>query len=547
MNRVVGNPARRGVARAAGLLVAGLSLAALVLGGAQAAGTRTAAGFEGVQLIVDYAAFGGQSFLALTLNLQGALSSGGAPPVAAAVQIAVPAGFQLDLSKPAGAKLGDLSAGIESATDGSGFAFADGPIVVDDPATYAADPVAQACAPGVHTAVWRASLSVIGQVISVPLAVDAVTDPGAASAYTIRLCPVRAPSTASPAGTTFVLFSAVLLNEAVAPAAPGNYTWSAFVTPANNFVADPTGTFELRAILPLPRSLTLDAQYDPKTHAAILSGSVSAAGKPTAGAAVSLVAHDRKDKLIDLGTVRTDATGAFRVRRPVDRTVDVEASIASTNGPCTAPSTAPGGCVSETVAGPQGASATVIVPRKTDAKLVLLPRDQALARRSTLGASDVPSNWIDVSGSAGPCPGFTPNLKPFTVSGQAFSHSFLSADQTTVASSTASVYGDRKSATTALARIALPAAARCQARAIGSGDSGASAISVGPLALPKIGDATRAFRAAVTIPQGVVNVDLVFVRVGRVVIELDVYALGAAEDGLEAALARRLASRARGQ
>lgn len=541
-----GNPARRGVARAAGLLATALALAAFVLGGAQAAGTRAAAGFDGAQLIVDHAAFGGQSFLALTLNLQDALAAGGIPPVAAAVQIAVPAGFQLDLSKPVGAAVGDLSAGIESAADGSGFAFADGPIVVDDPARYAADPVAQACAPGVHTAVWRASLTLGGQVTSVPLAIDAATDPGAASAYTIRVCPLSAPSATLPAGSTFVLFSAVLLNEVTAPAAPGDYTWSALVTPANNFVADPTGTFELRAILPVPRSLTLAAQYDAKAHAAVLSGSVSAAGKPTAGAAVSLVAHDRKDKLIDLGTVRTDAAGAFRLRRPIDRTVDVAASIASTDGPCTAPSTAPGGCLSETVAGPQGASATVIVPRKTDAKLVLLPRDQALARRSTLGVSDVPSNWIDVAGPAGPCPGFTPNLKPFTVSGQAFSHSFLSADQTAVASSTASVYADRKSATTALVRIALPAAARCQARAIGAGDSGPAPVSAGPLAFPKIGDATRAFRAAVTIPQGVVNVDLVFVRVGRVVIELDMYALGASEDGLEAVLARRLASRARG-
>ena len=542
-----GNSARRGVARAAGLLVATVSLAALVLGGAQAAGTRAAAGFDGAQLNVDYAAFGGQSFLALTLNLQDALASGGIPPVAAAVQIAVPAGFRLDLSKPVGAAVGDLSAGIESAADGSGFAFADGPIVVDDPATYAADPFAQACAPGVHTAMWRASLAAAGgQVISVPLAIDAATDAGAASAYTIRVCPLSAPTAALPAGSTFVLFSAVLLNEVTAPAAPGNYTWSALVTPANTFVADPTGTFELRATLPVPRALTLAAQYDAKAHAAVLSGSVSAAGKPTAGASVSLVAHDRKDKLIDLGTIRTDAAGAFRVRRAIDRTVDVAASIDSTDGPCTAPSTAPAGCVNETVSGPQGASATVIVPRKTDAKLVLLPRDQARAQRSTLGASDIPSDWIDVSGPAGPCLGFTPNLKSFTVSGQAFSHSFLSADQTTVASSTASVYADRKSATTALARIALPAAARCQARAIGSGDSGSASVSVGPLALPKVGDATRAFRAVVTIPQGVVNVDLVFVRVGRIVIELDVYALGASEDGLETALARRLASRARG-
>lgn len=534
---------RRGVARAAGLLVAALVLAAFILGGAQAAGTRAAAGFDGPQLTVDYATFGAQSVLALTVDLQNQSGSTDGLPVAAGLQIAVPTGFQLDLTKPPGTKIGDLSAGIASATDGSGFAFADGSIAVDDPATYAGDPVAQTCAPGVHTAVWRASLSVIGQLISVPIAVDATTDPGAPTAYTIRMCPLRGPSVAPPAGMTFILLSAILVNEVTAPVPPAVYTWSALVTPAKGFVADPTATFELRAILPLPQTLSLGAQYDPKTKSAVLSGKASAAGKPTVGAVVSLVSHDRKDRTTELGSVRTDAAGVFRVRRSVDRPVDVLASIAPSTGPCTTPSTAPGGCLSESTASPKATSVTVIVPRKKDAKLVLLPRDQALARRSTLGVGDVPSNWIDVAGPSGPCPGFTPNLKSFTVSGQAFSHSFLSADQAAIASSTASVYADRQSATTAFVRLALPAAVRCEAKSVGTN----GAVSVGPLSFPKVGDVARAFRASITIPQGIVNLDIVFVRVGRVVIELDVNSLGMAEDGLEAALARRLASRARGQ
>lgn len=543
---MVRQPRRPGAVRATGLLVAALALSALVLEGAQAAGTRAAGAFDGAQLSVTAVSFAGQSLVALSIDLQGQSGTvGAAPPTAAAIQVSVPVGFQIDLTKPTGTKIGDLYAGIESASDGSGFTFADASLVVDDPAIYAADPVAQACAPGVHGAVWRASFSVIGQVISLPIAVDAVTAPGATSAYTLRFCPFRAPSPALPAGVTFAFLSAGFSDGVTAPTTPGVYTWTALVTPATQFVADPTAAFELRAVVPLPQSLSLDAQYDPKTHSAVLNGKLIVAGQPKAGAVVSFVAYDQSDHRTELGTASTDSAGAFRVRRPFAKTADVAASVDSSTGPCSSPSSAPGGCLNETVSSPGGASATVIVPRKTDAKLVFLPRDQSLARSSILAAADLPGDWQDIAGPSGPCPEFTPNLRAFTVGGQAFSRVFVSADGSAIARSTASVYADRKSATTAIGRVALPAAARCQANDISSGSS--ASISVGKLSLPNIGNATRAYRATVTIPQGVVNVDLVFVRVGRVVVELDVYSLGSAQDGLETVLARKIAARARRQ
>ena len=538
----MGNRGRRGVARATGLLLAGLVAGALVLGGPQAAGTRTSAVFDGAKLSVTQASFVGHKLLSVDVSLQSALSGGEAPGIAASVDLYVPAGVQFDLSQAPGSEVGQLSAAIASAADGSGFTFVNAVIVVDDPARYVSDPLAQSCAPGGHGALWRAALSLFGQEIAIPIAIDA-TGSGGSAAYRIRLCPFRAPSASLPAGVAFLQLGLAFIDQAAVPTAPGLYTWSALVTPASQFVADPTRAFELRAIVPVPQTLSLSASYDSKTRSATFSGKLTAAATPRAGAVVRLVGVTGKDRFEDLGKVTTDAAGAFRVRRSVGETTRVSASVEEAIGPCSAPSTAPGGCLSETESSPLSASTTVIVPRRTDPKQAIRPRDQALASRAILAGADLPGDWQAVADSTGPCVGFAPNLHKLTLTGQAFSRFFAAPDQNTVAESSAGVYATTADATTAFARVAQAAAAKCEAADAVDGTAGTPA----PLPFPRVGNATRAYRVIVTISEGVVNVDLIFVRVGRVVMELDVYALGLSEEGLEVALARKIASRARGQ
>lgn len=526
------------------ILVLGLMLAGAGAG-AGAAVARPSGSFDGASLRVDYAGVDTHSILALSLSLQGGSLRGDAPAVAARVDVAVPAGYTIDLSRAPGTTIGQLTAGIASAADESGFTFVDGAIVVDDPAVYAADAVAQACAPGAHTALWRASLSVVGQQIPLSIVVDAASGADAAThAYTIRFCPLRAPSAGLPVGVTFLLTSAYFEDLVSGPAAPGDYTWSALVTPATQFAPDPSRAFELRADIPVPQTFTMAARYDAKTKSAVLTGQLTAVGKPRAGVAISLAASSGTDSFETLGTVRTDASGGFRLRRAVGRTTRFGAQVSTDPESCAAPSTAPGGCLSETFAAPQDASATVIVPRKTDPRVTLRPRDQALALRSVVASSDFPGTWRSDGDVSGPCESFAPDLRNLTVTGQSFAPFFYAPDGTAAADSTASVFATPKDAATAFAGEAKTGAARCLAAESASGNKG-SVARVAPLPLPRIGDATRAFRASVTSEYGQINIDVVFVRVGRVVLEIDVFALGAVETGLDLDLARKVVARAR--
>jgi len=183
------------------------------------------------------------------------------------------------------------------------------------------------------------------------------------------------------------------------------------------------------------------------------------------------------------------------------------------------------------------------VPRKTDPKLVATPHDQTLARRAILAASDFPTTWQAVQDSPGPCAAFTPDLRRLIMGGQAFSPVYVSPDGNTAARSTATVYASRADAVAAYAKVAVAAAARCEAVDVTSDQSGTPRVT--PLALPRVGDASRVFRGSVSTSSGVVDVDVVTIRVGRVVIEQDVYALGESELGLDLDLARKAAARAR--
>jgi hypothetical protein len=434
--------------------------------------------------------------------------------------------------------------GAVDASDGSGFAFVDAPIVVDDPAVFAADPVAQACAPGLHAALWRAALAVLGQQIPLSIVIDTA---GGGNAYTMRFCPLH-PLPGLSAGAGFLLMGMYIEDLATAPTTPGTYTWSALLTPpvSGTTTPDPSRTVEVRALVPLPETLTLRARYDAKTQAAVVSGALTAGGSPQAGVTVDLSSSTGSTEPTDLGSVTTDAAGRFSMRRPVDRTTTFNASPESNSRPCSAPSNAPGGCVGETVSEPDSVTATAIVPRKTDPKLAIRPHDQAVARRAMLIRSDFPSGWSTQGDGPGPCDAFTPALRKLTATGQTFSPVFVAPDGTAAALSTTSVFVTRTDATTAYTREAQAAAVRCEAKET-AGGSNATISAVGPFAVPRIGDASRAFRAVVDSPFGRIYVDIVFLRVGRAVIELDVYSVGASEVGLEAQLARALAARARRQ
>lgn len=491
---------------AAGLLGIVAALVVLVPAASSAGSAAAAEGRLGVSSL----RLGDVSIAAITLSSD----------PAARVTLVVPQGYELQLGQPAGTSIGFVSALLAETAGTSSSAFASGELVADDPAKYVSDPDAQACAPGAHAAVWSTTLSVLGQTFNLPVFVDpgGVSDAGPGAA-TLRFCPAwRSPASAST--VTAPGLSLFVEGAIVAPTAQGRYTWSALVAPLDGSSPAPNeaGVFELRSVVPNPHVLTLRARHDAKKRSVVLSGTLTAVGEPEAGVEVSFGAStDSFSDVSFFGPVRTNAAGAFSVRRHIEQTTQFSVSADAIQRACATPSSAPAGCVSETVSAPLDASVLVRVRRATDPKLVPRARDQALARRITLKLRDFPPGWeaFDTF-PVFACPGFRPRLKDLTVSGEHESPAF--ASDVGVVSSRASVYVAAPDARKAFAREAKLQAARCLADQIR--DAGYTILQLQRVPFPPLGDESRAFRVVASFREEIFTVDLVSFRQGRAVVHL---------------------------
>jgi hypothetical protein len=277
----------------------------------------------------------------------------------AKVQLSVPAGYPLKLDQPPGTRLGRVDAFVSDVAGGARGQVA-GDLVADDPARYLSDPAAQACAPGSHTAVWVASLSGRGQTLRLPIFVDREGGPGGSGAV-LRFCPIWP----TPVGSVTL----VMLNvEGIfgVLTARGRNTWSALVSPPLPTLApDESRTFELRALEPMPHVVTLRARHYPERRIVVLSGRVTAAGEPVKGAKVAFGVIRKSlpagGAVPFVGPAKTNASGAFSFRHRIRETTRYFTDVLIPPRPCSGPSTAPGGCLRETVSRPQFAVTTVRV------------------------------------------------------------------------------------------------------------------------------------------------------------------------------------------
>jgi hypothetical protein len=531
-------PGRRSVA---GAIFASAALAA-ALGIPGAATGRSAAAFDRAQLAVVTDSFGGFTSVSASLDV-GALDNP-ANGIAARVDLTVPPGYTFDLSDKPGSSAGFLLAIAASAGGGSDTSLLAAPVVVEDPAAYAADPIAQACAPGPHTAVWLAAPQILGRALELPIAVDATPTGDGRSSYTLHFCPLETPSAAYPSGVTLVS-TELDFATATAPKAAGTYQWSALVTPATPgpLTPDPGTAFELRARVPVPNVLTLHARYDAKAKTAVLTGQLVQAGVPRANATVAIQASGELGPGTSLQTT-TNAAGMYSARVRIRQTTLFNAVVAGSVGACVEASTAPGGCRNESGPGASSRLALLALPRATDPKVSTNPRDQALARRSVLMATDIPGSLLE-GDAPPPCAAFAPNLHRLTATGNRSSPAYLTADRKADMSATASVFATVADARTDFAGIAQLAAARCEGRLFAeSASADAKVAKLGKLAVPRIGSDSRAYRATITSQEfQAINVDIVFVRVSRVVIALHVHSLGSVIE-LERFIARVLVARA---
>ena len=511
-----------------------LSVAGALVAFVPAATTGTSAATADGALRVLSLASGGRSLASISLASSDAV---------AGVRLSIPNGYAVDLGQPTGAAVGDVSATLYP-LDGSSGAFVDGTLVVDDPAKYTFDPAAQACSPGAHAEVWLAEMSVLGQRFDLPIFIDTggSTDVGP-SAVTLRFCPTWASS--GLPGVTARQLTIFLFDVVTPPTSPGRYTWSALVAPpiGGSIMADAARAFEVRAVDPLPHTLTLRARHDPKAKSVVLTGRLTAAGEPEPGVDVSFGAvTESASGFTSFGPVKTNDAGEFTITQPVQRTTQFVALADPAIGPCTTPSSAPAGCLAESVVPPPGAVAFVRIREPSDPKLVVRTRDQALARRINLRQSDFPAGWAPFETfPVFSCPGFKPKLSDLTVSGDVESLAF--ATDQAIASSRASIYVSETQAQVAFKRLARLAAARCFADLVRAG--GATVLQLRKISFPALGSETRAFRVVASDRELIVTFDFVTFRRGRAVVQLG---FGSLVQPLPIAheLAAKVAARARG-
>ena len=278
----------------------------------------------------------------------------------ASLTLYAPPGYGIDLGIPAGVRLGTARLALVGKEPGVDVITPlEATVTVADPARYAADPGAQACASG-HAAVWE--LTALGQAF--PFFVDRTSGTEAElGAYRLRTC------FGSSVAVTEIDIE--LEGGLTNPSDRGTYTWRAFVTPyAPAGTPDAAGTIEARALVPFPQTLTVNRSYRPGTRTLVVSGRVTAAGEPRDGVTVRLQAGPGPDpeSLEGLAVLTTDDAGGYVYRRriPRKRTDQVLFILAYVNpyaGECSGPSPAPGGCVDETLSPPPPRFVRVVIPK----------------------------------------------------------------------------------------------------------------------------------------------------------------------------------------
>lgn len=289
--------------------------------------------------------------------------TGGASVAPAQVTVDLAAGYTVPTA-PIGTPVGIATvSAISGGTSALTLAIVAGQLTADDPARYANDPSAQACAAGPYLAVWKLESNVFGLDYTLPVFVEHPA--GDAQRIELRFCPPALTDANGKAVTPTPMPLAnadFLLMGASGPSARGSYTSSALVTPLGSTGApDTASTVEARSLEPIPHTLTAKGRYDAKTHDAVLTGRVTEVGKAQAGAVVDYV---RLESLTEPRHVKTSGAGTFTARTRIAATTTFDVVVLDAVAPCSGPSTAPRGCASETVIGTNDRLVRVVVPKR---------------------------------------------------------------------------------------------------------------------------------------------------------------------------------------
>ena len=202
-------------------------------------------------------------------------------------------------------------------------------------------------------------------------------------------------------------------------------------------------------------------------------------------------------------------------------------------------------------------ASTAVAARGDAERRAINAHDQAWAKRINLTLRDLPSGFTQgprrpsaTNPTGLTCPGLSPDLSRFTITGEAVSRQFVRMDGTSIFSS-AEIFRSVSDQRGDWALTARREALACLRHALQSGIPGGSAVKAVMRTAPRLGERAIVFRATVSVTasgiRSTIWLDLLGVARGRGDATLGVIAAGkppsaALEQSLLAKLASRLAS-----
>lgn len=222
-----------------------------------------------------------QAANALTVRV----SKADADPQPAKITIYIPTGYTLNTTQAPGTTIGTTQGEVIANQLGGIPVPLSGDVVVDDPAKHITD----ACAPGVHQAVWVLRLSVVNQTTLVPVYIDPTT--GSETARGVakgQLCLSRGDT----ADGTPLRFATFTVNNIFTPP-PTSARWVSFWTPYGaGGVVNLAGTVEAQSLVG-PGSVTLSARVTSKRKRQVTVSGVVRQGSAGAAGKVSILINGR--------------------------------------------------------------------------------------------------------------------------------------------------------------------------------------------------------------------------------------------------------------
>ena len=278
------------------------------------------------------------------------MSSAGTP---ARITITTPAGYHLTPSYRAGFYFGEADVYTNKGTYS-------GEIDVAPKAIFAKDPSVTGCAEGPHASDWLMVLKGTRGRVTVPVAADRTS-----VGLKLTVCLGAFNSAGLKIDEVYFVTRSVFRN----PTSNGVYRFSARVVPLGaDGSPSPAAQYEVRAEEPLPEDVTVtSAAYNRTTHVLTVGGSVHANDKARVGINVHLFAGQSPDvdNMNEVGVSVTAPGGLYTyTKKMLIPPAYVVAYVRHYDfAKCQSASSAPGGCVSESIDG--GPSGSVKVKTRT--------------------------------------------------------------------------------------------------------------------------------------------------------------------------------------